>query len=199
MIFQTKCIFHEISFETSIKGSFRSYLKDNDNSQVHLTIRVEDPLGEEIFAKVGVAQADFHLPDVYEGEYKVCFTANGTRFCDNEYWFSGDDTHICLYLVKLPNFFCVHVGVARVFPQFFFCSDYHTAQSTRITLKWEEGVDATDWEMVAKRDNLDTVHTELLRLEDSVHDIHLELQHIRRKEEQMRDINGENAKHSDSK
>lgn len=42
---------------------------------------------------------------------------------------------------------------------------------------------------MAKKDNLDSVHTELLRLEDAVHSIHLELQHIRRKEEQMRDVN----------
>ena len=52
-----------------------------------------------------------------------------------------------------------------------------------------EGVEAKDWSSVAKKDNLDSVHTELLRLEDAVHSIHLELQHIRRKEEQMRDVN----------
>jgi len=57
-------------------------------------------------------------------------------------------------------------------------------------LKWREGVEATSFETLAKKDNLDSVHTELLRLEDSVHTIHLELQNIRRKEERMRDING---------
>ncbi len=44
---------------------------------------------------------------------------------------------------------------------------------------------------VAQKDKLDSIHTELRRLEQVVHDIHLELQYIRRKEEQMRDINGE--------
>jgi hypothetical protein len=43
---------------------------------------------------------------------------------------------------------------------------------------------------VAKRDNLNIIQTELLKLEDAVHDIHVELQQIRRKEERMRDING---------
>ncbi len=47
-----------------------------------------------------------------------------------------------------------------------------------------------DWESVAKKENLDSVHTELLRLEHAVHLMHLELQHIRRKEEEMRDISG---------
>lgn len=64
------------------------------------------------------------------------------------------------------------------------------ASATRISFKWSEGVEAKDWGGVAKKENLDSVHTELLRLEDAVHSIHLELQHIRRKEEQMRDING---------
>ena len=72
-------------------------------------------------------------------------------------------------------------------------TDYHTSQSTRISLTWKEGVEATDWEQVAKRDNLDVVQTELLRLEEAVHTIHLELQQIRRKEEEMRDVNGEPA------
>ena len=34
------------------------------------------------------------------------------------------------------------------------------------------------------------MHTELLRLEEAAHVMHYELQHIRRKEEMMRDING---------
>ena len=43
---------------------------------------------------------------------------------------------------------------------------------------------------VAKKDNLNAIQTELMKLEQSVHDIHVELQYIRRKEEQMRNING---------
>jgi len=69
-------------------------------------------------------------------------------------------------------------------------ADYRTAQDTRINLRWNDGVDATDWQSVAKKENLDSVHTELLRLEHAVHVMHLELQHIRRKEEEMRNVNG---------
>ncbi|GAB4820328.1 hypothetical protein N2152v2_007374 [Parachlorella kessleri] len=71
----------------------------------------------------------------------------------------------------------------------FTAKDYHTAQSTRIRLSWRTGAEATDWQAVAQKDKLDSIHTELRRLEQVVHDIHLELQYIRRKEEQMRDIN----------
>ncbi len=85
-----------------------------------------------------------------------------------------------LYLHLLPSKFLISVG-------------YQIAQTTRITLKWREGVEATNFETLAKKDNLDSVHAELLRLEDSIHNIHLELQNIRRKEEQMRDVNGKNS------
>lgn len=79
--------------------------------------------------------------------------------------------------------YCDHVG-SDLPP-----ADYHVAQSTKIELDWSEGADATDWEAIAKRENLDAIHTELLRLEESIYSIHLELQHIRRKEETMRDLN----------
>lgn len=69
-------------------------------------------------------------------------------------------------------------------------TDYHVAQNTRVRFLWKDGADATDWESVAKRDNLDGINTELLRLEREVQTIHMELQHIRRKEEQMRNVNG---------
>lgn len=137
------------------------------------------------------------------------------------------------------------------------CADYHTAQGTRIKMKWSTGVEAHDWQAVAKKDNLNviqvgrwpnaarvacitgctravmaaaqslqrrqlqsvparvytltkashpgaflshdpsrtlllpTAQVEMRRLEQVVQTIHLELQNIRRKEERMRDINGE--------
>lgn len=77
MVFQTKCIFEEISFETAISGSFRAFNKDHYDQKVPLTIRIEDPVGEEVFSKADVDTVEFHLPSVYEGEYKVCFTAKG--------------------------------------------------------------------------------------------------------------------------
>lgn len=57
-------------------------------------------------------------------------------------------------------------------------------------MEWKSGSAAHDWESVAKRDNLNFLQTELLNLEQAIHDIHIELQRIRRKEEEMRDLNG---------
>lgn len=60
----------------------------------------------------------------------------------------------------------------------------------RIKVSWLAGAAAHDWEKVAKKENLNLIQTELLKLEESIHDIHLELQSIRRREEIMRNING---------
>lgn len=69
-------------------------------------------------------------------------------------------------------------------------ADFQAAQRTRIRVEWKSGSAAHDWESVAKRDNLNFLQTELLNLEQAIHDIHIELQRIRRKEEEMRDLNG---------
>jgi hypothetical protein len=71
----------------------------------------------------------------------------------------------------------------------FTAKNYHTAQNTRVHLEWEEGVDATDWDDVAKRDHTDAVHTELTKLLEAAHTMHFELQHVRRKEEELRNVN----------
>lgn len=71
----------------------------------------------------------------------------------------------------------------------FTAKNYHTAQNTRVSLYWEEGVEATDWDAVAKRDKTDAVHTELTKLIETAHTMHFELQHVRRKEEEMRNVN----------
>ena len=72
----------------------------------------------------------------------------------------------------------------------FTAKNYHTAQTTRILISWEEGAESKNWDQIAKKDKTDAVHTELLRLEEQAHTMHYELQHIRRQEEKMRDING---------
>jgi hypothetical protein len=144
MVFQTKCVFEEVSAEGAIAGKFRAFLRDKPDAGVPLSLRVEDPHGAVVASAADVAAAEFTIKLSEEGDYKLCFTAR----------------------------------------------DFHAAQSTRVALDWREGVDATDWEAVAKKDNLDAIQTELLRLEAAVHTIHLELQHVRRKEEEMRDVNG---------
>ncbi|KAK2076812.1 hypothetical protein QBZ16_005038 [Prototheca wickerhamii] len=74
----------------------------------------------------------------------------------------------------------------------FTATDFQAAQRTRIRVEWKSGSAAHDWESVAKRDNLNFLQTELLNLEQAIHDIHIELQRIRRKEEEMRDLNDVN-------
>lgn len=71
----------------------------------------------------------------------------------------------------------------------FTAKDYHTAQGTRIRVKWQTGAQAHDWQAVAKKDNLNAIQTEMRKLEQVVHSIHIELQNIRRKEEMMRNVN----------
>lgn len=175
MIFQTKCIFEEVSFESAMRGSYSAFLKDNHDSGVPLSLKIEDPHGHLVLEKQDAASTKFDLPNVIEGEYKLCFTARGETRQPRP---SPPPPGSC------PG------GHAHASPLALHPADYHVAQNTRIALEWREGVEATDWESVAKKENLDSVHVELLRLEEAVHTIHLELQHIRRKEEEMRDVNG---------
>ena len=70
------------------------------------------------------------------------------------------------------------------------CADAKTAKDTSIKLDWKTGVAATDWEDVAKKENLDLMATELRKLEDTVKEIHSEMMYLRRREEQMRNLNG---------
>jgi p24 family protein delta-1 len=181
MVFQTKCIFEEVELDLSIKGHYNAFHKDDDHHMVPVNIRIEDPNGEVVFQEQNSNEADFQIPSTIEGEYKICFTAKGKslRYAYTNWFFL-----VVLHMTQLSS------APKHFHPFLCFCdTDYHTAQSTRIRMKWREGADATDWEAVAKRDNLDAIHTEMLRLEDYLHHIHVELQHIRRKEEKMRDIN----------
>jgi p24 family protein delta-1 len=70
------------------------------------------------------------------------------------------------------------------------CADAITAKDTKIKLDWRTGVAATNWDDVAKKENLDLMATELRKLEDSVKEIHSEMMYLRRREEQMRNLNG---------
>ena len=70
------------------------------------------------------------------------------------------------------------------------CADATTAKDTSIKLEWKTGVAATDWEDIAKKENLDLMATELRKLEDTVKEIHSEMMYLRRREEQMRNLNG---------
>lgn len=144
LVFQTKCVFDDVIFESDVLMKFNAYQNNNKDVAVPLNVRVHDPNGKEILNKLEQSSLETMLTNMEEGRYKVCFTAK----------------------------------------------NYHTAQTTRILLLWEEGAEAKNWDQIAKKDKTDAVHTELLRLEEQAHTMHYELQHIRRQEEKMRDING---------
>ena len=63
------------------------------------------------------------------------------------------------------------------------------AKKTKISIDWKIGVAATDWEAIAKKDNLDRLGTELKKLESVVKEIHEEMLYMRKREEEMRDLN----------
>jgi len=71
----------------------------------------------------------------------------------------------------------------------FTAKDVNTAQRTKIRLDWKTGVAATDWDAIAKKDNLNEMSTELRRLEAMVKEIHDEMLFLRTREEEMRDLN----------
>eukprot|EP00892_Ulva_mutabilis_P007025 jgi/Ulvmu1/4695/UM002_0426.1 len=71
----------------------------------------------------------------------------------------------------------------------FTVQDVATAEQTKIRLDWNTGVSATDWEEVAKKENLDVMATELRKLEQMVKEIHSEMLFLKKTEEEMRNLN----------
>lgn len=58
-----------------------------------------------------------------------------------------------------------------------------------VDLDWKTGIDAKDWESIAKREKIDGVELELRKLEDAVNDIHENMLYLRDREEKMRTVN----------
>lgn len=58
-------------------------------------------------------------------------------------------------------------------------------------MDWKTGVHARDWDALAKKENLHAMAAELTKLEETVKDVLQEMAYLRRREEEMRDINGE--------
>lgn len=52
------------------------------------------------------------------------------------------------------------------------------------------GVAATDWDDIAKKEHLDELHTELKKLEVTVREVDQHMVALRKREEEMRDLNG---------
>lgn len=72
----------------------------------------------------------------------------------------------------------------------FSVADMDTALATTIRLDWKTGVAATNWDDIAKKENLDQMATELRKLEQVVKEIHQEMLFFRNREEEMRNLNG---------
>jgi p24 family protein delta-1 len=72
----------------------------------------------------------------------------------------------------------------------FTVNDMETALATTIRLDWKTGVAATNWDDIAKKENLDLMATELRKLEQVVKEIHEEMLYFRTREEEMRNLNG---------
>ena len=79
MVFQTKCVYEEIVFESSALMTFHAFQISNPEVKVPLNIRVHDQEGTERFAKMDQESDKFNLPSLEEGRYKICFTAK-SRF-----------------------------------------------------------------------------------------------------------------------
>lgn len=71
----------------------------------------------------------------------------------------------------------------------FTAPSYYIAQTTKIKLDWKTGVAAKDWNAIAKKENLDAMATELLRLEETVREIYFEMLSLREREHEMREVN----------
>lgn len=86
MVFQTKCVYEEIVFESSALMTFHAFQISNPEVKVPLNIRVHDQEGTERFAKMDQESDKFNLPGLEEGRYKICFTAK-SRFLCLHCWF----------------------------------------------------------------------------------------------------------------
>ncbi|KAG1671828.1 hypothetical protein FOA52_000205 [Chlamydomonas sp. UWO 241] len=65
---------------------------------------------------------------------------------------------------------------------------YQQAIQTKIKIDWKTGVDATNWDAVAKKEHLDAVSLELRKLEESMRAVYDEMLLLQSKESKMRDL-----------
>lgn len=80
MVFQTKCVYEEVVFESSALMTFHAFQISNPEVKVPLNIRVHDQEGTERFARMDAESDKFNLPGLEEGRYKICFTAKSRFF-----------------------------------------------------------------------------------------------------------------------
>lgn len=80
MIFQTKCIFEEVyDSAVTLAGKYEAFNRDNVGQPVEVSVRIENPHGEQLYEQKGQSKGDFKLVSTTEGDYKVCFTTKGRQ------------------------------------------------------------------------------------------------------------------------
>ncbi|XP_059299142.1 transmembrane emp24 domain-containing protein p24delta3-like [Lycium ferocissimum] len=62
------------------------------------------------------------------------------------------------------------------------------SKSVTVGLRWRTGIDAKDWDSVAKKEKIDGVELELVKLEGLVQTIRGNLVYLKKREEEMREV-----------
>ncbi|KAH7438507.1 hypothetical protein KP509_04G018000 [Ceratopteris richardii] len=71
----------------------------------------------------------------------------------------------------------------------FSIADASKESKAMVDLEWKLGIDAKDWDSVAKREKIDGVELELRKLEEAIGEIHNNMLYLRDREEKMREVN----------
>ncbi|GMH33236.1 hypothetical protein BSKO_01070 [Bryopsis sp. KO-2023] len=79
--------------------------------------------------------------------------------------------------------------VAGEYKACFTAPDSKTSQNTKLKVDWRLGMGATDWDEVAKQEHLDGLQTAMKKLEQTVKDVQEQMVLLRKREEEMRDLN----------
>jgi hypothetical protein len=167
--------------------------------------QVYDPHDAVVDQQTNKPKGTFGFTTKVAGDFKACFTAKGMEavlllqiYCYilvSSYvmlfarWFQliGSDGRVNHESVVLMICKSQKIQLPMSIASYV---DPVTARDTKLSLEWKTGVSATNWDDVAKKENLDVMATELRKLEDSVKEIHQEMLYLRRREEQMRNLSG---------
>lgn len=90
---------------------------------------------------------------------------------------------------KADGTFSFNTKVAGEYKTCFMAPDIATSRKTKITLEWKTGVAATDWDAIAKKENLDAMGKELMRLEETIKEVYDQMLLMKKREAEMRDLN----------
>lgn len=141
--------------------------------------QLEDPSGKLLQERKQEASGQFGFTTTAEGDYKACFMVKGVSSAT---------------ILQVSKFSKLKINIAAKKQSCplhrHLTTDYSTAQQTRIWVDWKTGVHARDWDALAKKENLNAMAAELNKLEETVKDILQEMAYLRRREEEMRNING---------